>query len=467
MDASSESNSVTRSVSQNSAQSHHSTRRTSRTRKFVSHPSSSASSIAASDKSLTSFPSFSPANRSLERLADLESQRLKTATQDTAASQVQGQEPAAGHEGEQSPSARALSIVESLTGRTGGRDALFEDTPLRQSIPGALHQADQDHIERLVARHGAVALVRRIAEDLAVRDSQMAALRRRTDERERALRRIVRECGLSSLDLETRLRAVEQELRCKDEGAAGDGLSGLMSDAMQNTMPTEAYGETDFAAPTIRASSAETAKGPLKGWKGYLWGTSRARQGSATDKRPTLQHDMFSPPAESMRSSSGASSMHSANAAERKSSTSLASLALRLVAGGSMLSRDADARGRACTTSLSSTRPASVAGGPRALMAMRRSTPAPSAPASTAKAQGLGSAKESYGPVEMDAIVPPESQPPTLSHLYNKHYDSSSSHEQDLLTDRFGFIYDQRRKKRQREAAQVAQAGDGVNADTM
>ncbi|PHH67139.1 hypothetical protein CDD81_2908 [Ophiocordyceps australis] len=404
MDGSSECNSVTRSVSQSSAQSQHSTRRTSRTCKAVSHGSSSASSTTASDKSLTSFPSFSPANGSRQGLGDVDSQGPKTATQEA-------------HEGEAGGSAGGPCIVDSLTGPTCGREALFEDTPLRQSIPGALHQADDGHIERLVARHGAVALVRRIAEDLAVRDSQMAALRRRADERERALRRIVRECGLSNLHLEGRLRAVEQELRCRDEAGPGqgegegegEGLRGLMSEAMQNTLAsegggeartetlgeangeagTETLGETLGRAATVRASAETTAKRPLKGWKGYLWGSSRTDTQQATG------------------SGSDASSMDSGSAGERKTSTWLGSLALRLVAGR-----------------------------PRALEAMERSS----------------SAKESYGPVEMDAILPPESQPPTLSHLYQT---SNSS----LLTDRFGFIYDERRKKRQREAAEVAQQG--------
>ncbi|KAG4219847.1 hypothetical protein PC116_g31674, partial [Phytophthora cactorum] len=50
----------------------------------------------------------------------------------------------------------------------------------------------------------------------------------------------------------------------------------------------------------------------------------------------------------------------------------------------------------------------------------------------------------------MDTIFSPEGQPPALSQLYNNYNDS------EYLIDRFGFIYDQRRKKRQREAAKVA-----------
>jgi hypothetical protein len=51
---------------------------------------------------------------------------------------------------------------------------------------------------------------------------------------------------------------------------------------------------------------------------------------------------------------------------------------------------------------------------------------------------------ENYGPVEMDTILPLDAQPPTVT--YNNPYN------QEYLTDRFGFIYDQRRKKRQKEA---------------
>jgi hypothetical protein len=62
----------------------------------------------------------------------------------------------------------------------------------------------------------------------------------------------------------------------------------------------------------------------------------------------------------------------------------------------------------------------------------------------------------------MDTILPPDAQPPTLTHIYNNHSGA------DYLTDRFGFIYDQRRKKRQREAAQMARnAKKGSRAEMI
>ncbi|KAL4727215.1 hypothetical protein ACLX1H_006116 [Fusarium chlamydosporum] len=444
-----------------------------RGRKRPSQPVSSASSIAASDKSLTSFPSFSPESPNNDYFEN----------QNDAPDDTPVPPPVV-------PDTGRSSIVD-LTGGPDARSALFEeDHPVRK-VPGSLHNADDEHLQRLISRHGAVGLIRQISEDLAQRDAQIANMRRRADERERALRKIIRECGLSNLDLETRLRAVEAELRAAGKGLRREdtGLSDLMSDAMQDTVGVTAYGETIAKSSTIRANSQsfsnpnESGKGTLKGWKDYLWGSGTAKRASRTnsvnsevnptavirshssmDRRPTLQDDLFNPPdTQPTRSPSRASSIQSGAASERKASSSLASMALRLVAGGAISTREAESRGRAVsntstkggslrgvsTTSsrAGQTRAASVAGGPKALMAMRRATPGPSAQGS-GRAQeqdpwgsmrgsppdNLSSRQESYGPVEMDAIRSPD----------------------EYLTDRFGFIYDQRRKKRQREAAQVA-----------
>ncbi|KAL3606880.1 hypothetical protein FPOAC2_01852 [Fusarium poae] len=462
-----------------------------RGRKRPSQPVSSASSVAASDKSLTSFPSFSPDERP-DNNGGFD-------FQDDSPGDTPVTQPAV-------PETGRSSIVD-LTGGSDVRSALFEeDHPVRK-VPGSLHNADDEHLQRLISRHGAVGLIRQIAEDLAQRDAQISNMRRRADERERALRKIIRECGLSNLDLETRLRAVEAELRAAGKGLRREdtGLSDLMSDAMQDTVGVTAYGETITKSETIRAPNqsvntpSENGKGTLKGWKDFLWGSGTAKRASRTgsvnsevnpatvirshssmDRRPTLQDDLFNPPdPQPVRSPSRASSIQSGAASERKASSSIASMALRLVAGGAISTREAESRGRAAsntsakggslrgvsTTSsrAGQTRATSVAGGPRALMAMRRATPVPSAQGSGRSQEqdpwgsmrgsppdNLSSRQESYGPVEMDAIRSPESQPPTLTHIYNNFPNS------EYLTDRFGFIYDQRRKKRQREAAQVA-----------
>ncbi|CAJ2511953.1 Uu.00g075780.m01.CDS01 [Anthostomella pinea] len=465
----------------------HSVRAKSKSRKLTSHPSSSASSIAASDKSLTSFPSFSPESPRYEHPYTVDSPKEPSNPQ---------------------------NIVDNLTTSDAPktpRNALFEDTPLAsRKIPGALHLADDEHIERLVARHGSVNLVRQIAEDLAQRDVQIAGLRRRADERERALRKIILECGLSNLDLETKLRTVEQDLRAQDQTKRGqDGLSNMMNDAMHDSMSYGGLGADDgrdAKEGTLKAAALLTSKannnnnggrGTVKAWKDYFWGTGTSRKnsraasvngdGSKTavraaasgDRRPPIQEDLFTPPdAVSVRSSSRASSIYSGHGS-RKPSTSLASMALQLVAGKVPTNRDADSlRGRsdsagyggslrtssaASTKTRASSRTVSSQVGPKALMAMRRATPAPVNIAQRTQPherwEGMAASLDSpsairtdnSGPVEMDTIFSPEGQPPTLTHIYNNYRGS------EYLTDRFGFIYDQRRKKRQREAAQVAQ----------
>ncbi|KAJ4306786.1 hypothetical protein N0V88_000153 [Collariella sp. IMI 366227] len=470
-----------RSVSQQSGLSTRSHRSAARTRKkLTSQPSSSASSVAASDKSLTSFPSERGDEQRPTQQRGKQYDRLQ-------------------------PSA----IVNNLTTTSPvaeARGALFEDAPLAtRKIPGALHHASDDHIERLVTRHGAVVLIRQFAEDLAHRDAQIAVMRRKAEDRERALRKIILDCGLSSLDLETRLRTMEQEAKANGASrrGSGDGLSDLVTDAMAEDV-RHGYLSNALNDATIRATSGrlpagadtDNTKGTGRGWKDYLFGSgttkkssrasSRTRETSKAqttavvkaapaDRRPPLQEDLFNPPEdEPVRSPSRASSIGSTHAPRKPS---LASLALRLVAGGP--TAGADSRGRANsaqgggslrTPSSSSMRSGgppravSAQGGPKSLMAMRRPPglvrpidvpPRTQLPErwDTMVATPDGeviSRHQSYGPVEMDTILPPEAQPPTLTHIYNNHIGS------DFLTDRFGFIYDQRRKKRQREAAQMA-----------
>ncbi|KAK1596679.1 TBC domain-containing protein [Colletotrichum navitas] len=503
-----------RSVSQHSATSIRSTRSSAlrvKRSKLTSQPSSSASSIAASeDKSLTSFPSIPPDSPTPEHAFPPAS---------PTASPPEPEPPATVRKiSDTRPS--PISLLGGLAGgpsaEHAARDALFEDSPIStHKIPGALHHADDEHIGRLIARHGAVALVRQVATDLAQRDAQIAQLRRKADERERALRKIILECGLSNLELETRLRAVESEVKTTRPGNRRNesGLSDLMSDAMQDTVIYNVFGQTEVSDATIRASNLATSSNPdgrgtARGWKDYLWGGS-SRKGSVpssvngddlrpatilrtqstADRRPGLQDDLFSPPSEGVlpesvppRTPSRASSIQSGPPGSRKPSTSVAASLMRLVAGGAINTRESGPnRGRSNSAThpqstarassassaktTQSSRAVSTQGGPKALMAMRRTATNLNSlqPATATRTQPqdrwdamlsptntTGNRQESYGPVEMDAILPPETQPPTLTHIYNNYIGS------EYLTDRFGFIYDQRRKKRQREAAQMA-----------
>ncbi|KAI1816607.1 TBC domain protein [Poronia punctata] len=478
------------SLSTKSNRGDYTVRAKSRSRKLTSQPSSSASSIAASDKSLTSFPSFSPQQ-------DRHDETLMPAARGVATGNPQ-----------MSKRQASKSIVESLTSietPKNPRNALFEDTPVpTRKIPGALHLAEPEYIERLITKHGAVDLVRQVAEDLAQRDVQIANLRRRADERERALRRIIIECGLSNLELETKLRLVEREQKELDRSKRrlDDGLSNLMNDAMQDSLSqTAAFtgsgideGLESTAQNASPGTPLENNKGTIRGWKQYLWGTGTGRksrsvsiksvngEGAKTairapitgDRRPPIQEDLFTPPESgSTRSSSRASSIYSTHTT-RKPSSSLASMALQLVAGKTNYdtirgrSDSAGHAGSLRTSSAASTKTGASArgnssqSGPKALMSMRRSTPSSASLAQrtqlydrrdmlgTSPDDASNKRLDNYVPVEMDTIFSPEGQPPTLTHIYNNFNNA------EYLTDRFGFIYDQRRKMRQREATQVA-----------
>ncbi|KAF7925082.1 uncharacterized protein EAE98_007170 [Botrytis deweyae] len=456
-----------------------------KSRRLASQISSSASSI--SDKSLTSFPSFSGDSPTQER------SHFILPTNDGIANRK---------------ASAAASIVDSLTTSSPSlhsRSALFDDAPLGSSqVPGSVHHANDEHIERLIARNGAVKLVRQIAEDLARRDAQMAALRRKAEERERSLRKIVLECGLSNLDLETRLRAIEGERKLSGAPAppSESALEDLMNDAMSETVVA---GELDSLEndATIRAKEPSPGKsntGTSRGWKDYIWGgtsktsrttsrassingdvitngaTAHARSGGP-GRRTILQNDIFHPPdaVSSLENLSRPPSSGSIAGNRQRKQSSLATLALKLVAGTATV-RDPDGktdRGRSNSagteqsgrtpsrTSTNSTTSARAVPkmNPRALR-----NPTPLTQNTTVAAQErwdtMGSSpqgssttiRENFGPVEMDTILAPEDQPPTLMQYRN--YNNP-----DFLTDRFGFIYDQRRKKRQREAAERMRKG--------
>ncbi|KAI5296685.1 hypothetical protein KEM52_000009 [Ascosphaera acerosa] len=101
----------------------------------------------------------------------------------------------------------------------GGRPALFDDSVSIRDVPGSLHLATDDHIERMIARTGAVKLIRQLARDLALRDAEISALKMRTDQRERELKKMLRELAVSS-------RAIEHRLYLLENGRTGPGSDG-------------------------------------------------------------------------------------------------------------------------------------------------------------------------------------------------------------------------------------------------
>ncbi|KAJ5352735.1 hypothetical protein N7452_001709 [Penicillium brevicompactum] len=432
-----------------------------------------------------------------------------------------------------------LANLTSNPSHKSGRAALFADSVPTHDIPGALHLADDAHIERLISGTGATKMVRQFARDLAQRDAEISALRQRADARERELKRMLREVSVSNQDIERRLyqlenspcdRASDAESTHSSEhaGHTSSGLNGLMSQAMEDTVGSRPFSETEPQA-TIRPQRANTdtigsggidnrkRQSSIRGWQEYLFGstntsrkTSRASSimsdvGETEEeeaerlrmpvnpamRRKALDEQLFQPPDASpqkgpaKRIASTSTNGDSASVHSRKSSRSLGSWTVKLFAGNSQAGKDgSDSESVHSKTqpqrpdadrSASSTLSGNSKGGLSAVAALKRINSKASLPNSTVRsasgssAQGRmgppatrrtaagsvsqGAASETtdqsstnLGPVEMDAILPMESKPPTLTPIYNNAYPG------EFLTDRFGFIYDQRRKKRQREA---------------
>lgn len=448
------------------------------------------------------------------------------------------------------PSTPGPSIVEALIKSTPsfrGRSALFGDSPRGsgKDVPGALHLADDDHLQSLITKTGAVNLVRQLAEDLAQRDAEMTTLRRLAEERERELKRMLRELEVSNLDIEARLNHVgisndvlraagspktRQEAESKKAGPKHEttnvtnGIDEMMGEAMKDDVgmtelqenyldslddrerqaTVKAVGmsprENDRRSTHSSVDSQGRTRNAVKGWKDFLWNgdltsrkTSRTSSiiskhddGGATairarapsgnnSRRKALNEDVFQPPQRSMTAHSVSSDSQS-----RKSSMSVTSWTLKLFAGSSQAGRDSEnqqtIRGRSATTGSGAGKApgaqSNVSGPPLPTSAKAsllrvnnmggegRSVRKPvqplnlgptsntkqiSQPSSSQLPTSPKSANSgtNLGPVEMDTILPLDSRPPTQTQSNN------NDHSSEFLTDRFGFIYDQRRRRRE------------------
>jgi hypothetical protein len=542
---------LVRSASQNSTFSNPRNRSIARIRPSkrtsnasLSRSRSRAPSPSEDTKSLTSFPSLSPSpdaspvqsringwfrstpnpNESLKS-----NENRPTASPDTV---VAAPPPDLG---KTAPSTvrkvtkSTQQIVGSLvaTSSTRERSALFDDTPQEQAkVVGNLHFSTDENIKDALGHMGAVALVRQLAGDLAQRDAQITGLRRRAEERERILKKMLQECEVSNMDIENRLRELDKgkeqpgglsKVRTRGDNAPSglhpdDPIEERLARAMEDEVAEhpDALGiDSGTAAPLAEVASIHsvtseaTRETARSGWKSYIWnGTSakssrapsvasmvdraaetlpsqtRSRASSgAKPPRKGLANDLFVPPSGDRAGGAvpALRRLHSQEqttdgSSRRSSSVSLTNWALRMVAGNSQASstKTGTVRGRKHassdvadrTPSIDSTRTTHSARSALAT-AQRRgrtlgpngtiksiSTEPPKAGSSNNGPNTLNRGLSSLGPVEMDRILPEESRPPTLVQHHNRFVGSS-----EYLTDRFGFIYDQRRKKRQSEAA--------------
>ncbi|KKY13712.1 putative small g protein signaling modulator 3 [Phaeomoniella chlamydospora] len=483
------------------------------------------------DPSLTSFPSLSPeaAAKSPPTSTDV----LPQAQPQRSGSQLVRDRKA------------TLAGLTNASPSVQGRGSLFDDSPRSSiDIPGALHLATDEHIERLIAKSGAVKLVRQFAQDLAQRDAELSALRIRADDRERELKKMLREVEVSSLDIERRLRDLDTSsinYSADPEDMAANrpvvrrkittSIDDMMHQAMEegvglnNSGHRDSKGDMDVAA-TIRpakpdhddTSSITSRKrtGSIRSWQDYIWGsgrtsrktsrsssmisedvaedhdaTAKVRAGSASTARRKGLENLFALQQQSSGSSyfiggttkpvKKAQQADNLSIASKKSERSISSWTVKLFAGNPQSSKDNNENNnRARSSSLDQPGTGSAwktAGGSSSALAALAKMNSQRGNASVSSSRSSMTAKAAapppkrgypssgslsaspdtapvdmsaanLGPVEMDAILPDDTKPPTMNNTYT--YNNFTP--RDMLTDRFGFIYDQRQRKRQREA---------------
>lgn len=540
---------LVRTASQNSNQSNPRHRSIQRVRPSkrpsnasLSRSRSRAHSPAEDTKSLTSFPSLSPSPEASpvqsrvngwfrstpapeEPANDGESRSLASPDTVVAIPPPDFNKSVAPTSTVRKVTKSTQQIVGTLVAAATAKDrsALFDDTPTASAnVPGNLHFASDENIADTLQQTGAITLVKQLAGDLAQRDAQITALRRRAEERERVLRRMLQECEVSNMDIEGRLRELEKS---KDQSSGltksrtrGDSaVTGLhpdapMEDRLARAMEDELAEHPDAlgidsgtAGPqadvmSINSVTSDVPREPPKGnWKSFIWsGTSRkssrapsvasvidrAAEGlagqtrsrassNAKPPRKALANDLFVPPTGAVPALRRLHSQeHGTDPSSRRSSSvSLTNWALKMVAGNASAvgNKASTVRGRKSTASdtldrtpsIDSTRTAQSARsalantqkrgralGPNGTIKSITVEPAKSASSSAGPMSSTRSVSN-LGPVEMDRILPEESRPPTLV----QHHNKFTTINNEYLTDRFGFIYDQRRKKRQSEAA--------------
>ncbi|OAP64817.1 hypothetical protein AYL99_00789 [Fonsecaea erecta] len=446
----------------------------------------SSKSFEENDPSLTSFPSFSPEadTKSASIAQEVVPKPIRTISQKARDRKA------------------TLAGLTSASPSLNRQNALFDDSPRSSlDIPGSLHLASDEHIERLIARTGAVKLVRQYASDLAQRDAEISALRIRADHRERELKKILREANVPSAEVEKRLLRLEQGETDSSVGTASGPvdrtaplLDGMMSEAMADGIVVSS--PLDGSFPIGQASDARSPSGALQADPE----ASRSRAGSTAsslakasrtpsranssvsdssqDMEATLRprvsssntsklsglQSIFQPPTQSSSYFIGGKSVRKPKASDEASIRS--SQSNRSFASWTQIFGGKTQPGRSRASSLgqqnapgeaeptvpkSRTNPPLItnkssaslptAGTVKSRPPAKRTPTATRLSASPNHARKESNASSLPPTVELDSMIESSQLPPTMT--------TQSLDTTGLLTDRFGFIYDQKRRKRQ------------------
>ena len=124
----------------------------------------------------------------------------------------------------------------------GDTRRLFFDELSYSSIPGNLHLTSDEAIERFVDRYGMLSVIRQLATDLAEREAEVGLLRRQKEDRERELKKMLVQCGVSLSEVDKRLMNMTATSIRKPDSVINE----LMDEAIQTSLEDEVK-EMDIA----------------------------------------------------------------------------------------------------------------------------------------------------------------------------------------------------------------------------
>lgn len=290
------------------------------------------------------------------------------------------------------------------------RKSLFDEINFN-SAPGNLHLLPDAALERFVSRYGIVNVVRQLATDLAQREAELILIRKQQEDRERELKKILAQCGVSMAEVDKTLRnatvrkprEVLDELitqAINDEHIMGPvELSAKTAPSSVMTMRSDNKQISRGSRSNSSASNARSSK--QRSWTGFFLGGSDdvASKNSHSELRKTEDdsESLYSTEIHPQTERDDAS-IHSEESHHKSLSSS---------------------------------------GRPRSSSQAFEWIP------KSIKDHVSGSGTSTTAPtdkrpLELDNIVPQNIQPPTLLPSWNNYYGLQDQY----LTDRFGFIYD-------------------------
>lgn len=310
--------------------------------------------------------------------------------------------------------AQKLRYDENDIDNTEERRSLFDEVSFN-SAPGNLHLLSDNAIVRFVARYGVVNVVRQLATDLAQRESEVFLVRKQQEDRERELKKMLAQCGVSMADVDKRLlnmtatsirrpKEVLDELLQEAITEEQDYQEAVELSSTNNNTNSEATTTHQDSVIANSPSPPNTKERPMKqkSWAQFFLGGTE-------DKKPK-NLPVYT---ESICSEGDAASLYSA---ETSTPSHHEEVDKRSVLSSNS-TKTASRRKSSSHTYKSTDR------NPRSI---KEQAPTPT------------STSENRRPVELDEIVPQNIQPPTLLPSWNNYYGVHDMY----LTDRFGFIYD-------------------------